>query len=148
VAVSAGVARLALLHRLPFGSTGFTGCPGGRVECRRHRRGGPALLCAETLEADFGNAKALLTVIFMNYYNQFTTEVVTTRPPDRNRYAPRRRVVRKAIISFESDNAGSCCSQPDDDQHREHRLRFSASAVKVGLQKSDGAWLISAFDPL
>ncbi|OBI09550.1 twin-arginine translocation pathway signal [Mycolicibacter heraklionensis] len=102
----------------------------------------------KTLEQDFSAAQSHLTGDFLSYYTDFTQKVVTpaAREKDVQTVAA---VVRKGIISLRPSSAEVLIylnqttiskAVPDGS--------YSMSSVKVGLEKHDGRWLISSFDPV
>jgi Mce-associated membrane protein len=108
----------------------------------------------ESLDKDFANAKSYLTGDFLNYYTQFTNDIVTPAAKQKN-------VKTTAQIARSSDKDAAAVSQlrPDSaevllfiNQNTTSKENpdgaFAASSVKVGLTKVDGRWLISTFDPV
>lgn len=102
----------------------------------------------ESLDADFANARTLLTGDFLNYYNQFTEQIVTPAAK-KNAVKTQAAVVNAAVSELHSDRAvvlvflnqtTTSTENPDGS--------FSTSSVKVGLSKVDGIWRIAAFDPV
>lgn len=102
----------------------------------------------KTLEKDFATAESHLTGDFLAYYTDFTQKVVTpaARQKDVQTAAS---VVRKGIVTLRPTTAEvlifvnqTTISKANPDGS------FSMSSVKVGLQKHDGRWLISSFDPV
>ncbi|WP_052740682.1 twin-arginine translocation pathway signal [Mycobacterium sp. UM_Kg1] len=102
----------------------------------------------KTLEQDFSAAQSHLTGDFLAYYTDFTQKVVTpaAREKDVQTVAA---VVRKGIISLRPSSAEVLIflnqttiskAVPDGS--------YSMSSVKVGLEKHEGRWLISSFDPV
>jgi Mce-associated membrane protein len=102
----------------------------------------------KTLEKDFAAAESHLTGDFLSYYSDFTQKVVTPAAKQKD-VQTAASVVRKGIVSLQPTTAEvlifvnqSTISKANPDGS------FSMSSVKVGLQKHDGRWLISAFDPV
>ncbi len=102
----------------------------------------------ETLDKDFATAKTHLTGDFLDYYTKFTTDVVTPAAKQKS-VKTSAAVVRAAVSELKPDSAmvlvflnQSTTSKDNVDGS------YTASAVKVGLSKVNGAWLISAFDPV
>jgi Mce-associated membrane protein len=102
----------------------------------------------ETLDKDFAKAKTYLTGDFLNYYTDYTQRIVTPAAKEKS-VKTAAAVVRKSLIEIQPDTAQALLfinqsttskSMPDGS--------YSTSAVKVGLQKHNGAWLISSFDPV
>ncbi|MGK2853328.1 MAG: hypothetical protein ACSLE3_04355 [Microbacteriaceae bacterium] len=102
----------------------------------------------ESLNEDFSNAKTHLTGEFLNYYNQFTEQIVTPAATKKS-VKTTAAIVNAAVAELHPESAvvlvflnqtTTSAENPDGS--------FSTSAVKVGLQKVNDAWLISAFDPV
>jgi len=102
----------------------------------------------DTLDKDFTAAKGHLTGDFLSYYTQFTQDIVS--PAAKQKQVKTSAVVVKAAVSeLKPDSAvvlvflnQTTTSKDSPDGS------FSGSAVKVALTKLNGAWLISAFDPV
>ena len=102
----------------------------------------------ETLDKDFANAKTHLTGDFLNYYTQFTAEIVT---PAAKQKAVRTSaaVVRSAMAQLQPASAEVLLFLNQTTTSKENPDgSFTASSVKVGLTKVGDDWLISAFDPV
>ena len=102
----------------------------------------------ETLDKDFAAAKSHLTGDFLSYYTQFTEQIVTPAAKQKS-VKTAASVVQAAVSELHPDSAvvlvfvnQSTTSKANPDG------AFAASAVKVGLKKINGAWLISSFDPV
>lgn len=102
----------------------------------------------ETLNDDFTNAKTHLTGDFLNYYNQFTEQIVTPAAT-KNAVKTQATVVNSAVSELHPDRAvvlvflnqiTTSSANPDGS--------FSTSSVKVGLSKVGESWRIAAFDPV
>lgn len=101
-----------------------------------------------TLDADFANAKSRLTGDFLSYYTQFTDEIVAPAAREKQ-VQTAAAVVRKAIIDMDPGRAEVLVFLNQSTTSKENPDgAYSASAVKVVLEKHDDAWLISAFDPV
>jgi Mce-associated membrane protein len=148
VAASAGVTTFLYVNEyLPDRATGPAASEAALVAAKD---GTVALLsyAPETLNEDFSNAKTHLTGDFLNYYNQFTEQIVTpaaTKKAVKTTAA----IVNAAVAELHADSAvvlvflnqtTTSTENPDGS--------FSTSAVKVGLKKVNDAWLISSFDPV
>jgi Mce-associated membrane protein len=102
----------------------------------------------DTLDKDFAAAKAHLTGDFLRYYTQFTRDIVT--PAAKQKQVKTSAAIVKAAVSELKPGSAvvlvflnqTTTSKDNPDGS------FSASAVKVGLTKVNGAWLISSFDPV
>jgi Mce-associated membrane protein len=102
----------------------------------------------DTLDKDFTNAKARLTGDFLNYYTQFTQQIVTPAAKQKQ-VKTSAAVVRSAISKLEPTSAEvllfinqSTVSKENPDGS------FTASSVKVEMTKVGNDWLISSFDPV
>lgn len=102
----------------------------------------------ESLDKDFANAKSHLTGDFLSYYTNFTEQIVTPAAKQKS-VKTSATVVRAAVSELRPDSAlvlvfinQTTVSKENPDGS------FAASAVKVGMKKIDGTWLISAFDPV
>lgn len=102
----------------------------------------------ETLNEDFTNAKTHLTGDFLNYYNQFTEQIVTPAATKKS-VKTSAAIVNAAVAELQPDSAvvlvflnqtTTSTENPDGS--------FSTSAVKVGLTRVNDDWLISSFDPV
>ncbi|WP_395310751.1 twin-arginine translocation pathway signal [Mycobacterium sp. AMU20-3851] len=101
-----------------------------------------------TLDADFANAKSRMTGDFLDYYTQFTDEIVAPAAKEKQ-VQTSAAVTRKAIVDIEPGTAEVLVFINQSTTSRDNPDgSFTASAVKVVLEKQDGAWLISAFDPV
>ncbi|GAB89620.1 hypothetical protein [Gordonia rhizosphera] len=101
-----------------------------------------------SLDSDFAKAKSHLTGQFLSYYEEFTAKVVKPAAID-NGITTKATVVRSAVSKLEPDNAEVLAfvnqtttskTKPDPEQ--------TSSSVRVSLQRVDGTWLISSFDPV
>lgn len=102
----------------------------------------------ETLNEDFSNAKTHLTGDFLNYYNQFTEQIVTPAATKKS-VKTSAAIVNAAVAELHPESAvvlvflnqtTTSTENPDGS--------FSTSAVKVGLTRVNDDWLISSFDPV
>ena len=102
----------------------------------------------ESLDQDFANAKAKLTGDFLNYYTQFTEQIVTPAAREKS-VKTAASVIRAAVSEIEPDNAEVLVFINQTTTSKENPDgAFAASSVKVGLTKIDGNWLIESFDPV
>lgn len=102
----------------------------------------------ETLDADFANAKSHLTGDFLSYYTQFTQQIVTPAAKQKA-VKTSAAVARKAIAEIHPDSAVVLIFLNQVTTSKENPDgSFTASAVKVSLQRHDDTWLISSFDPV
>jgi Mce-associated membrane protein len=102
----------------------------------------------DSLDKDFAAAKTHLTGDFLNYYTQFTHDIVT--PAAQQKAVKTSATIASAGVSeLKPDSAVVLVFINQNTTSKENpNGSFSASAVKVGLKKINDAWLISAFDPV
>lgn len=102
----------------------------------------------DTLDKDFSTAKTHLTGDFLNYYTQFTEQIVTPAAKKKS-VKTSAAIVNSAVMELHPGSAvvllflnqtTTSAENPDGS--------FSTSSVKVGLTKVDGNWLIASFDPV
>jgi Mce-associated membrane protein len=102
----------------------------------------------ESLDKDFAAAKSQLTGDFLSYYTQFTEQIVTPAAKQKA-VKTSAAVVRAAVSEIHPDSAVVLVFINQNTTSKENPDgSFAASAVKVGLKKINGTWLISAFDPV
>ncbi|WP_249383788.1 twin-arginine translocation pathway signal [Mycobacterium sp. DBP42] len=102
----------------------------------------------DSLDRDFTAAKSHLTGDFLSYYTQFTQEIVAPAAKQKS-VKTAASVVRSAISEIHPDSAVALVFVNQATTSADNpNGSFSASAVKVGLSKIDGNWLISSFDPV
>jgi Mce-associated membrane protein len=113
-------------------------------------KGSVALLSysPDSLDKDFAAAKSHLTGDFLSYYTQFTEQIVTPAAKQKS-VKTAAAVVRAAVSELHPDSAVVLVFVNQTTVSKENPDgAFAASAVKVGLKKINGAWLISSFDPV
>lgn len=102
----------------------------------------------DSLDRDFAAAKSHLTGDFLNYYNQFTEQIVAPAARDKA-VQTTAAVVRAAVEGLDSGTATvlvfinqttTSADQPEPS--------IVASSVRVTLNETDGNWRISSFDPV
>jgi Mce-associated membrane protein len=102
----------------------------------------------ETMDKDFAGAKSHLTGDFLNYYSQFTHDIVTPAVQQKA-VKTSATIVQSAVSELKPDSAVVLVFLNQTTTSKENpNGSFTASSVKVGLTKVDGSWLISAFDPV
>jgi Mce-associated membrane protein len=102
----------------------------------------------ESLDKDFAAAKTHLTGDFLTYYNQFTQDIVTPAAKQKS-VKTSATVVRAAVAELKPESASVLLFLNQTTTSKENvDGSFTASSVKVGLTKLNGAWLISSFDPV
>jgi Mce-associated membrane protein len=102
----------------------------------------------DTLPQDLANAKSHLTGDFLNYYDEFSKNVLTPAAKDRQvattaqvvGAAPKELHANSAVVLVFVDQASTSKERPDPS--------MDSSSVLVSLTKVHGAWLISKFDPI
>jgi Mce-associated membrane protein len=102
----------------------------------------------ETLDQDFAAAKSHLSGDFLNYYNDFTKQVVT--PAAKNKgVTTTAQVVGAAAAELHPDSATVLVfvNQVTTSKERPDPS-MASSTVKVSLTKVNGQWLITKFDPV
>jgi Mce-associated membrane protein len=113
-------------------------------------KGSVALLsyAPDSLDKDFAAAKSHLTGDFLSYYTQFTEQIVTPAAKQKS-VKTSAAVVQAAVSELHPDSAVVLVFVNQTTTSKENPDgAFAASAVKVGLKKIKGAWLISSFDPV
>jgi Mce-associated membrane protein len=102
----------------------------------------------ESLDKDFATAKSKLTGSFLSYYTQFTEQIVAPAAKQKS-VKTQASVVRAALSEMHPDNAVVLVfiNQTTESADRPD-ASFINSAVRVTLQKINGGWLISSFDPV
>ncbi len=102
----------------------------------------------ESLDKDFAAARSHLTGDFLNYYNDFTKQVVTPAATTKG-VATAAQVVGAAPSELHPDSAVVLVfvNQVTTSKERPDPA-MASSSVKVSLVKTNGQWLINKFDPL
>ncbi|MEO3760296.1 hypothetical protein ABGB19_18680 [Mycobacterium sp. B14F4] len=145
---SAGVA--AWLYFFQFRPDQQTDAGAREVVLEAAKTGTVALLSysPETLDADFTNAKSHLTGDFLDYYTQFTEQIVTPAAKQKQ-VKTSAAVVQAAVAEMQPTSAVVLVFVNQNTVSKENPDgAFAASAVKVAMTNSDGRWLINAFDPV
>lgn len=145
---SAGVA--AWLYFFQFRPDQQTNEEAQQVALEAAKTGTVALLsyAPDSMEQDFSGAKSHLTGDFLDYYTQFTTQIVTPAVKEKQ-VKTSAAVVQAGVAEMHPDSAVVLVFVNQTTVSKENPDgAFAASAVKVGLTKSDGHWLINKFDPV
>lgn len=102
----------------------------------------------ETLNQDFAAAKSHLTGGFLNYYDQFTKQVVTPAAKQKA-VTTTAQVVGAAASEMHPDSAVVLVfvNQVTISKERPDPA-MASSSVLVSMTKVHGAWLITKFDPI
>ena len=102
----------------------------------------------ETLDKNFATAKTHLTGDFLNYYSQFTQDIVTPAAKQKA-VKTSAAIVQSAVSELHPGSAVVLVFLNQTTTSKENPDgSFTASSVKVGLTNVNGIWLISAFDPV
>jgi Mce-associated membrane protein len=102
----------------------------------------------DTLDQDFAAAKSHLTGDFLNYYDQFTQQIVSPAAKEKA-VMTTAQVVRAAASEQHSNSAVVLVfvNQTTISKDRPDPA-MAASSVLVSLTKVGGKWLITKFDPV
>lgn len=101
-----------------------------------------------SLQKDFDAAKKHMTGDFLSYYNKFTTEVITPAAKQ-NGIKTSATIVRSATIEVKPDSAVLLVFINQSTRSSGNPIgSLATSAVKVGLAKVNGHWLVASFDPV
>jgi Mce-associated membrane protein len=102
----------------------------------------------ESVEKDFAAAKTHLTGDFLNHYTGFTEQIVIPAAKQKS-VKTSAAVVQAAVSEIHPDSAVVLVFVNQVTTSKENPDgSFAASAVKVGLKKIDGRWLIATFEPV
>ncbi|WP_442930783.1 twin-arginine translocation pathway signal [Mycolicibacterium sp. 050232] len=102
----------------------------------------------DSLDRDFTAAKSHLTGDFLSYYTQFTQEIVAPAAKQKS-VKTTAAIVRSAVSEIHPDSATVLVFVNQATTSAENpNGSFASSAVKVGMSRIDGNWLISSFDPV
>lgn len=102
----------------------------------------------DTMDKDFAAAKSHLTGDFLDYYSRFTQDVVTPAVQQKA-VKTSASIVQSAVSELTRDSAVVLVFLNQTTTSKDNPAgSFTASSVKVGLTKVNGAWLISSFDPI
>jgi Mce-associated membrane protein len=102
----------------------------------------------DSLDQDFNAAEAMLTGDFLTYYKQFASQVVAPAARQK-RITTTATVARAGVESLTEEKAAILVfvNQTTTSQEKPSP-ETTASAVRVGMAKVNGTWLIDKFDPL
>jgi Mce-associated membrane protein len=102
----------------------------------------------DSLDKDFATAKSKLTGSFLSYYTQFTEQIVAPAAKQKA-VKTEAAIVRAAVSEIGPDKAVVLVFINQTTQSKDRPdASFINSSVRVTLQKIDGGWLISSFDPV
>ncbi|MFN6542779.1 twin-arginine translocation pathway signal [Mycolicibacterium nivoides] len=150
VALIASAALAGWLYFAQFRVDQQTGEAASATVLKAASEGTTALLtyAPDSLDRDFSAAKSHLTGDFLSYYTQFTQEIVAPAAKQKS-VKTTAAVVRSAVSEIHPDSAVVLVFVNQATTSAENpNGSFAASAVKVGMNKIDGNWLISSFDPV
>ncbi|MDF3339537.1 twin-arginine translocation pathway signal [Mycolicibacterium septicum] len=150
VALIASAALAGWLYFAQFRVDQQTGEAASATVLKAAGDGTTALLtyAPDSLDRDFSAAKSHLTGDFLSYYTQFTQEIVAPAAKQKS-VKTTAAVVRSAVSEIHPDSAVVLVFVNQATTSAENpNGSFAASAVKVGMKKLDGNWLISSFDPV
>jgi Mce-associated membrane protein len=102
----------------------------------------------DTLDQDFNAASAMLTGDFLAYYKQFTSQIVG--PAARQKALKTTATLQRAGVESLTSDAGVILvfvNQTTTSKDQPSPTT-ATSAVRVGLAKVHGTWLINKFDPV
>ncbi|WP_135456605.1 twin-arginine translocation pathway signal [Mycobacterium sp. DL99] len=150
VALIASAALAGWLYFAQFRVDQQTGPAASATVLKAASEGTTALLtyAPDSLDRDFTAAKSHLTGDFLSYYTQFTQEIVAPAAKQKS-VKTTAAVVRSAVSEIHPDSAVVLVFVNQATTSAENpNGSFTASAVKVGMSKINGNWLISSFDPV
>lgn len=102
----------------------------------------------ETIDEDLAAAQSVMTGEFATYYGRFTADIVGPAARDRG-VKTSARVVDAAAMETHHDRARVLVFVEQETVSKDRpEPAPSASSVIVSLAKVEGAWLVSAFDPV
>ncbi|OJZ76258.1 hypothetical protein BRW65_02220 [Mycobacterium paraffinicum] len=102
----------------------------------------------DTLDQDFEAAKAMLTGDFLRYYDNFTSQTVKPKAQQKELKASAT-VPRAGVETLTADEAAVLVFVNQTTTSKDQPApTTSSSAVRVGLAKVNGTWLINRFDPV
>ena len=146
--VSGGLA--AWLYYAQYRPDKQTDAASAQTAVNAARDGTVALLSykPETLDQDFAAAKTHLTGDFLNYYNDFTQQIVT--PAAKQKSVSTQAQVASAAVSELHPNSAAVLVFVDQSTTSKDRPEpaMASSTVMVSMTKVDGNWLITKFDPV
>lgn len=102
----------------------------------------------DTLDQDFAAAKSHLTGDFLNYYDEFTRQIVTPAAKEKA-VTTTAQVVQAAVSEIHPNSAVVLVfvNQSTTSKDRPDPS-MAASSVLVSMTKVDGKWLITKFEPV
>lgn len=150
VALAAAAGAAAWMFFFVYQPDKATNDAAGQSAIKAASEGTVALLSysPDSLDQDFAAAKSKLTGSFLSYYTQFTEQIVTPAAKQKS-VKTQASVVRAAVSEIRPDTAVVLVfiNQTTESKDRPD-ASFINSAVRVTMQKINGGWLISSFDPV
>jgi Mce-associated membrane protein len=102
----------------------------------------------DSIDKDFATAKSRLTGEFLNYYSQFTQQIVGPAAKQKA-VKTTAAIAQAALTELHSDSAVVLVFVNQTTQSAARpEPTITASSVLVSLTKINGAWLVSAFNPI
>jgi len=101
----------------------------------------------DTVEADLNAATSLLTGNFRDSYSKLINDVVIPGAKQKN-ITTAAQVPGAAVESLTTDKASTIVFVNQTVTVPPDAPKDTASSIRVGLQKINGAWLIDKFDPI
>ncbi|MGE2734696.1 hypothetical protein [Mycolicibacterium vaccae] len=102
----------------------------------------------ESIDADLEAARQVMTGEFATYYGKFTSDIVGPAARDRGVKASAH-VIDAAAMELRPDRAKVLVFLKQETVSKERpQPALTAGSVVVSLDKVDGTWLVSAFDPV
>ncbi|MGH3521497.1 MAG: hypothetical protein ACRDUT_02795 [Mycobacterium sp.] len=146
--VSGGLA--AWLYFFSYRPDEQTDAAAAQAAVEAARDGTVALLSykPDTLDQDFAAAKSHLAGDFLNYYTQFTEQIVSPAAKEKA-LTTTAKVVRAAVSELRSDSAVVLVFVNQSTTSKDRpEPSMTSSSVLVALTKVQGKWLITKFDPV
>jgi Mce-associated membrane protein len=138
------------LYLVQYRPDGQTDTAAAQMAINAARDGTVALLSykPDTLNQDFAAAKSHLTGDFLNYYDQFTKEIVTPAAKEKA-LTTTAQVVGAAATELQPNSAVVLLfvNQATTSKERPDPA-MASSSVLVSLTKVHGTWLITKFQPV
>jgi Mce-associated membrane protein len=103
---------------------------------------------SDSLDRDLTDAKARLTGDFLDYYTKFTRDFVTPTVHDKH-LTQKAVAIRSAAVELHATSAVVLVYLDETTTSADKKDPLTTpSSVRVTLEKVDGTWLISKFDPV
>ncbi|MEE6179333.1 hypothetical protein SKC42_23505 [Mycobacterium sp. 050134] len=103
---------------------------------------------SDTLDQDFANAKSHLAGEFLNYYNDFTQQIVAPAAKQRS-LKTTAKVTGAAVTELQPDSAVVLIFVDQSTTTKDSpQPAVALSSVLVHMARVDGKWLITKFNPV